>query len=297
MSATTSARWRAADDGLGVVDHLGHRHPDRGLVAEHDLAERIADEQERDAGLVEDLRGRVVVGGQHRDARAVGVQLGDVDDGQAAWGSWCGAHAGSPLGCGRGDQSARPRRARPARAPRGRAARSATSRLDSSGSSSRDPSAARIVTRLVSVPKPGAGLGDVVGDEQVDALAAELLGGPLERAGLGREADQDRDGPERLAGRRAVAVEPVGDPGDLGQQVRRRLELDGRGVDAASSLRSAGAAGRKSATAAAITRASNPAAPSGAWVEPQQRRAQVGRRLDPDDGRRRPAAGPRRWPR
>ena len=47
-------------------------------------------------------------------------------------------------------------------------------------------------TRFVSVPKPEPGLGDVVGDEQVDALAAELVGGPLERPGLGREPDEDR---------------------------------------------------------------------------------------------------------
>ena len=40
---------RAADDGLGVVEHLGHRDAHGRLVAEHDLAERVADEEHRDA--------------------------------------------------------------------------------------------------------------------------------------------------------------------------------------------------------------------------------------------------------
>ena len=90
MSRDDQGVLRAAHDGLGVVDHLRHRDPHGRLVAEDDLAERIADEEHRDAGLVEELGGRVVVGGQHRDALAVGVQLGDVDDGQAAdgLGTW-----------------------------------------------------------------------------------------------------------------------------------------------------------------------------------------------------------------
>ncbi len=83
MSPTTSARRGAADDRLGVVDHLVHRDPDGRLVAEHRLAERVADQEHRDAGLVEQLRGREVVGGQHRDPLAVGMHPGDVDDGHA----------------------------------------------------------------------------------------------------------------------------------------------------------------------------------------------------------------------
>ena len=38
MSATTSARLRPADHGLGVVEHLVHRHADGGVVAQHHLA-------------------------------------------------------------------------------------------------------------------------------------------------------------------------------------------------------------------------------------------------------------------
>ena len=51
-------------------------------------------------------------------------------------------------------QSARRHRARPARRRPGRAAARRPPASTSSGSSSRDPSAARMVTRLVSVPKP-----------------------------------------------------------------------------------------------------------------------------------------------
>ena len=64
---------RAAHDGARVVEHLGHRDAHGGLVAEHDLAERVADEDHRDAGLVHDAGGRVVVGGQDGDALPVGV--------------------------------------------------------------------------------------------------------------------------------------------------------------------------------------------------------------------------------
>ena len=114
-------------------------------------------------------------------------------------------------------------------------------------------------------------------------MRAELLGRPVERAGLGREADEDRDRAERLARRCAVAVEAADDPRDLGQQVRRRLELEGQRRRRGRACVSAASAGRKSATAAAITRASKPAAPSEACSEPQQRGAHVGGRLDPDD--------------
>ena len=49
----------------------------------------------------------------------------------------------------------------------------------------------------------GAGLGDVVGHEQVDALASELVRGAVERAGLGREADEDRGGRDRARSSRS----------------------------------------------------------------------------------------------
>ena len=59
-----------------------------------------------------------------------------------------------------------------------------------------------------------AGLADVVCDEQVGALAAQLLGRPLERAGLRGEPDDDRP-----------RVEVAGAGTDLGEDVLGRLEL------------------------------------------------------------------------
>ena len=47
---------RAAGDGLGVMDHVVERHRQGGRVAEHHHPEAVADEQDRDAGLVEDPR-------------------------------------------------------------------------------------------------------------------------------------------------------------------------------------------------------------------------------------------------
>ena len=67
---------RPADDGPRVMEHLVHRDAHGRLVAERDLAQRIADEDHRDAGVVEDARGREVVRGEHRDALAVGVHAG-----------------------------------------------------------------------------------------------------------------------------------------------------------------------------------------------------------------------------
>ena len=160
------------------------------LVAEQHLAERIADEDERDAGLVEELGGRVVVGGQHRQPLAVGVAPGDVGDGQAT-------RVVVGLGAHVSVQSARRRRGRPARAATRSSMASATSRLVSSGRSSRPPSAARMRHPVGVGPEARAGLGDVVGDEQVDALAAELVRGPVERAGLRGEADEDRAAADR----------------------------------------------------------------------------------------------------
>ena len=220
MSRDDHRAGRAADHGLGVVDHLGHRHADRRLVAEQHLAQRIADEQQRDPGLVEQLRGREVVRRQHRQLGAVGVLAGDVDDGQAAGRVGGGAHAGSEAGCRVVPVCAAPSRASSAAATRSRM-RSATSRLVSCGRSVRAPSAVEDRDPVRVGAEPGARLRHVVRDEEVHALAAELLGRPLQRAGLGREADEHGpglDGPDRL--------------GDGREQVRRRFELERQPVGA-----------------------------------------------------------------
>ena len=179
-------------------------------------------------GVVEDPGGRIVVGGQHREALAVGVHPEDVGDGQAADGIGRGTHrACSCMAavCPAASRSSN------AAATRSRS-RSATARLDRSGSESSPPHASRITTRFVSVPNPEPGLGHVVGHEEVDALSAELPGGPLQGAGLGREADEDRARVQRLPGRVAEAVEPASDPADLGQEIRGRLELEAQALAA-----------------------------------------------------------------
>ena len=69
-----------ADDGLHVVQHLVHGHGDRGVVAEDDVAEAVADEDERDAGLFDEAGGRVVVGGDHDDLLAASLHRLEVGD-------------------------------------------------------------------------------------------------------------------------------------------------------------------------------------------------------------------------
>ena len=99
--------------------------------------------------------------------------------------------------------------------------------------------------------EPGARLRDVVGDEQVDALAAELVRRAFERARLGGEPDEDRARPTG-----------TGERGRGGGRPRRGGPASARarasGPRRASSFESAARAGRKSATAAAMTRASAP---------------------------------------
>ena len=251
----TSALARAADDGLRVMEHLGHRDPHGRLVAEQHLPERVADEEHRDAGFVEDLGGRVVVRGEHRDALAIGVHPGDVRDGQAADRVGRGTHASS-VRAGSLDQSALTRRERPALGRAGRGGGRRPPAWCSSGRSSRPPSASRIVTRLVSVPKPEPGSATSLATSRSMPLRWSLSARPIERSGLGRETDEDRrDGriDRHRAGPRAIAT-------------RRgcRGSIRGSSDEACPALELvvAGDVGRKSATAAAMTSASNPAAPS-----------------------------------
>ena len=241
---------RAAGDGRGVVEHVLHRHAELVLVAEHRPAERVADEQQRDAGLVEELGRRVVVGGQHRDPLAVGVHLADVADGQAAnrVGSGGGRGTHRPISCRIGSVCA-------AASPSSSAPRHAVEEQvgDSALGKEREgllPAVGGQDRHAVRVgPEARARLGDVVGDEQVDALPAELVGGAIERAGLGRESDEDRARPAGAGGpdgrRRA------------GQDVLGRLELDRQALRRELSFVGAARTGRKSATAAAMTRTSD----------------------------------------
>ena len=190
--------------------------------------------------------GRVVVGGQHRDPLAVGV---------AAWRcrrrsgggrsrAWCAHRAGSGLV----GQSARRRRARPAPRPpdRGGGPRPRAWRAAAGPRASRP--AARIDDPVRVGPEAGAGLGDVVGDEQVDALAAELVRRPARAT---RSRRRTRRGPGGGGAERPGHAAPTS-----GEDVRRRLELERQALAAGQLRRPRRARGRKSATAAAMTSAS-----------------------------------------
>ena len=226
---------------------------------------------------------------------AVGVHPGDVDDGQAAGRVRRGAHAGSGLGSVRRPVWRAASRASSARATRSRR-RSATSRLDSSGRSSRDAVRGEDRDPVRVGPEARAGLRDVVGDEQVDALAARAS---RRRGRASRSRRRTRRGSAAARAARGSARRRCRDRGRSGRPRRGGPgSARARGVRPAprSSLRSAGRSGRKSATAAAMTRASKPARPSAAWVS----RSSAARSSAVDSTRttsRRPgAARPRRSP-
>ena len=76
-SETMRERLAPRATGLGVVDHVVHGDEDGRLVAEDDHTKAIADKDHRNAQLVEQLGGRVVVGGEHGDLLAVPLHLDD----------------------------------------------------------------------------------------------------------------------------------------------------------------------------------------------------------------------------
>ena len=72
--------FRGPDDGLHVVHHLVHRDGDCGVVAEDDVAEAVADEDEGDAGLFGEAGRGVFVGGDHDDLLAALLHRFEVCD-------------------------------------------------------------------------------------------------------------------------------------------------------------------------------------------------------------------------
>ncbi len=77
-----------AAHGARVVQHLVDGDGQRVFVAEDDHGERVADEDEIDAGLVDKARGGVVVGGERGDGLALALHLaerghGDFGEGNA----------------------------------------------------------------------------------------------------------------------------------------------------------------------------------------------------------------------
>ena len=69
-----------------VVQHLVDADAHGRVVAEHDHAQRVADQDERDAGLVHDAGRGVVVGRDGGEALALLVHASDVRDGDASVG-------------------------------------------------------------------------------------------------------------------------------------------------------------------------------------------------------------------
>ena len=61
---------RGAGDGPAQRQELVHRHGEAGLVAEDVVGGRIAHQEHLDAGLVEDLGGVLVIGGEHGEVLA-----------------------------------------------------------------------------------------------------------------------------------------------------------------------------------------------------------------------------------
>ena len=114
-------------------------------------------------------------------------------------------------------------------------------------------------------------------------MRAQLLGRAIERAGLGREPDEVRARDHGPRGGLAVAVGAADDPGELGQDVRGRFELERQAVAALDLLvgrwlrRPEVGDGRGHDQGIEAGRAVRPVG------EAQQRGAQLGRRLDADD--------------
>ena len=67
-----------ARHGARQEEHLVHRHRDGPVVAEHDHAGGVTDEQDVDAGLFRKARAGRVVGGDHHDLLAAALQVGEV---------------------------------------------------------------------------------------------------------------------------------------------------------------------------------------------------------------------------
>ena len=82
----------AADHGRRQHRHVVHGDRDGGVVAQVAVAHRVADEQDGDAGVVEDRGGHRVVRGEHRPLLAALLGGGDVVHGDAA-----GTGGGAPV--------------------------------------------------------------------------------------------------------------------------------------------------------------------------------------------------------
>ena len=164
-------------------------------------------------------------------------------------------------------QSGWPRRARPARGPRDRAADRRRRAWTAAGRSSREPSAARIETRLVSVPKPEPGSATSLATSRSAPLRRSFSAARSREPVSAANPTMTGTGPKRLAGRARPRCRARARSGRSRRGGPASARARGSGCRLARACGSAGATGRKSATAAAMTRASNPAEPSAAWVD------------------------------
>src|SRR5712692_10356732 len=63
-----------------MVNHLVQGHGERGRVAENHHSKAVADKEDRNPRLVEDLSAEVVVCGEHRKATAFILESLDIQD-------------------------------------------------------------------------------------------------------------------------------------------------------------------------------------------------------------------------
>ena len=75
MSRDDKRATDGAAHGARVVQHLVHGDGQRVFVAEHDHGEGVADEDEVDAGFVDQAGGGVVVGGERGDGLALALHF------------------------------------------------------------------------------------------------------------------------------------------------------------------------------------------------------------------------------
>ena len=83
MSTTRSADCDGPSHGTAVMDHLVERDRDRRIMAEHDLAQRIADKDDVDPARVDQTGEEVVVCGKRDDLLAAPLHLDHVAHGLA----------------------------------------------------------------------------------------------------------------------------------------------------------------------------------------------------------------------
>ena len=192
-------------------------------------------------------RGRVVVGGEHRDALAVGVACGAMSTTVRRRRGWSWHSCAAPAVAGRAVCARH--RVRPARAATRSSRRWATSALVSSGHGSAARPGRMMVTRFVSVPKPEPGSATSLATSRSTPLRAALAvarsSEPVSAANPTRTRPGAGSGAARAVSDAAASarMSSVGSSSSVRPAARPSLVV-GR------------ARGRKSATAAAMTSAS-----------------------------------------